>query len=82
MRWKQSIVGKAAAADTSLERPKIDEEEQEEEEEEQKDKEEEKKQEGEEEKKEDKEDENEGEEENIGQLWMKYFDRLEPVHQS
>ena len=27
MRWKQSIVGEAAAADTSLERPKIDEEE-------------------------------------------------------
>ena len=24
MRWKQSIVGEAAAADTSLERPKID----------------------------------------------------------
>ena len=32
MRWKQSIVGEAAAADTSLERPEIDEEEQEEEE--------------------------------------------------
>ena len=31
MRWKQSIVGEAAAADTSLERPKIDEEEEEEE---------------------------------------------------
>ena len=28
MRWKQSIVGEAAAADTSLERPGIDEEEQ------------------------------------------------------
>ena len=24
MRWKQSIVGEAAAADTSLQRPKID----------------------------------------------------------
>ena len=33
MRWKQSIVGEAAAADTSLERPKIDEEEEQEEEE-------------------------------------------------
>ena len=33
MRWKQSIVGEAAAADTSLERPEIDEEEQEEQEE-------------------------------------------------
>ena len=32
MRWKQSIVGEAAAADTSLERPKIDEEEDKEEE--------------------------------------------------
>ena len=30
MRWKQSIVGEAAVADTSLERPKIDEEEKEE----------------------------------------------------
>ena len=27
MSWKQSIVGEAAAADTSLERPKIDEQE-------------------------------------------------------
>ena len=33
MRWKQSIVGEAAAADTSLERPEIDEEEEEKEEE-------------------------------------------------
>ena len=29
MRWKQSIVGEAAVADTSLERPKIDEQEKE-----------------------------------------------------
>ena len=39
MRWKQSIVGEAAAADTSLERPKIDEEEKEAEEEEEEEKE-------------------------------------------
>ena len=42
MRWKQSIVGEAAAADTSLERPEIDEEEQEEQKEEEYDKKEEK----------------------------------------